>query len=161
MRRGLADYQSTGAGLWVPDFLALLADAHRHAGRPAAGLECLAEAMGRMERTGGRWFEAELHRLEGELKLASGDSEGAASCFRRAMAFGRERGARMWELRAAVSLARLRQAEGRRAEAHHLLAPVYGRFAEGFDRPDLVEAKRLIDELTGGPGARLGPENRA
>ena len=69
MRRGLADYTATGAALWVPDFLPLLAQAHGRAGQPAAGLNLLAEALDRVERTDGRWLEAELHRIRGELLL--------------------------------------------------------------------------------------------
>ena len=143
MRRGLADYTATGAELWVPDFLALLAEAHGRAGRPAAGLDLLAEALDRVERTGGRWLEAELHRLRGELLLAlpEPDPAEAEACFRRALAVAREQGARMWELRAATSLARLWRDQGRHAEARDLLAPVYGWFTEGFDTPDLQEAR--------------------
>ena len=149
MRRGLADYTATGAELWVPDFLALLAQAHGRAGRPAAGLELLAEALDRVERNGGRWLEAELHRLRGELLLALPEPDPAAAeaCFRRAVAVAREQGARMWELRAATSLARLWRDQGEAAEARDLLAPVYGWFTEGFDTPDLVTARRLLEEL--------------
>jgi predicted ATPase len=125
MRRGLADYVATGAELWVPDLLPLLAQAYGRADRPAAGLEVLAEALDRVERTGGRWLEAELHRLRGELLLAlpAPHQVEAETCFGRALAVAREQGARMWELRAATSLARLWSSQDRRVEARDLLAP--------------------------------------
>jgi predicted ATPase len=149
MGRGLADYTATGAELWVPDLLALLAQAHGRAGRPAAGLDLLAEGLGRVGRTGGRWPEAELHRLRGELLLAlpSPDLAEAEASFSRAIAVSREQGARMWELRAATSLARLRRDQGERQKAHGLLAPAYAWFTEGFDTQDLRDAKGLLDEL--------------
>jgi predicted ATPase len=149
MRRGLADYTATGAELWVPDLLALLAQAHARAGRPAAGLDLLAEGLDRVDRTGGRWLEAELHRLRGELLLAlpGPDLAEAEACFSRAIAVAREQGARMWELRAATSLARLWQNKGKCGEARDLLAPVHGWFTEGFDTLDLLEAKALLEAL--------------
>jgi predicted ATPase len=149
MGRGLANYTATGAELWVPDLLALLAQAHGRAGRPAAGLHFLAEGLDRVDRTGGRWLEAELHRLRGELllALASPDLAEAETGFSRAIGVAREQGAKMWELRAATSLARLWRDQGRHAEAHDLLAPIYGWFTEGFDMPDLRDAKALLDEL--------------
>ena len=149
MRRGLADYTATGAELWAPDFLALLAQGHGLAGRPAAGLDCLADALDRVEKTGGRWLEAELHRLRGELLLAlpEPDRPGAEACLRRASAVARAQGARMWELRAATSLARLWRDRGRRAEAHDLLAAAHGWFTEAFDMPDLRDAEALLATL--------------
>jgi predicted ATPase len=147
MQRGLADYTATGAELWVPDLLALLAQGHARAGRPVAGLDLLADALDRVVRTGGRWLEAELHRLRGELLLALPErDQGAAElCFRRAVAVAREQGARTWELRAATSLARLRCGQDRRAEGRDLLAPAYGWFTEGLHTPDLQEARSLLD----------------
>jgi class 3 adenylate cyclase/predicted ATPase len=149
MRRGLADYTATGAQLWVPDILPLLAQAHARAGRPATGLELLDEASDRAGASGGRWLEAELHRLRGEFSSALPDRDPAAAeaCFRRALTVGRGQGARMWELRAATSLARLWQRQGRDAEARDVLAPVLGWFGEGLDTPDLREAGRLLDGL--------------
>ena len=99
--------------------------------------------------SGGRWLEAELHRLRGELLLAVPEVDQATAevCFRRAVAVAREQGARTWELRAATSLARLRCSQDRQAEGHDLLAPAYGWFTEGFHTPDLREAKVLIDML--------------
>ena len=146
--RGLADYIATGAGLWVPDFLALNAEAHGLARRPDAGLRLVADALGKI-RGGRRWIELELHRLRGELLLALPDAGAAEAeaCFRHAIAMASQNSARMLELRAATSLARLWAQQRRRAEAHDLLAPVYGWFTEGFDTADLKEAAALLDEL--------------
>ena len=151
MRRGLVEYMATGAELWVPDFLALLAQAQGRAGRPATGLELLAEALDRVAATGSHWIEAELHRLRGELLLpGSRDPSAAAACFRRAIAIAREQEAKTWELRAATALARLWWNQGRRAEAHDLLAPTFGGFAEGFGTEDLKGAKALLNQLEAG-----------
>jgi class 3 adenylate cyclase/predicted ATPase len=149
MRQGLADYRVTGAELWVPDFLSLLAQAYGRAGRPTAGLELLAEALDRAEANGGGWLEAELHRLRGELLLARSDRDpvAAGAAFQRALMVARDQSARLWELRAATSLARLWLAQGRCVEARDLLAPVYGWFTEGFHMPDLQEARALLDAL--------------
>ena len=110
---------------------------------------CCAEALGRSDETGERWFEAELHRLRGEAAagVAADAPTEAEACFRQALAVAREQGAKLWELRAATSLARLWAEQGERAEAHDLLAPVYGWFTEGFDTADLKEAKALLEEL--------------
>jgi predicted ATPase len=100
-----------------------------------------------MERTGERWFEAELNRHKGELLLRQGHAEAAEDLYRKALGIACEQEAKAWELRAATSLARLCGEQGRRAEAHDLLASVYAWFTEGFNIPDLVEAKALLDEL--------------
>jgi predicted ATPase len=150
MCRGVAAYKATGAELWMPDFLSLLAQAHARAGRPGVGLELLAEALVRVEGNGARWLEAELHRLRGELLLAlAGPDRGpeAEACFGRALTIAREQAAKMWELRAATSLVRLWAGRGRRQEARNLLAPICGWFAEGCDAPDLQDAKELLDVL--------------
>ena len=99
------------------------------------------------DTTGARWFAAELHRHKGQLLLRQGHSEAAEELYRKALNIAWEQEAKLWELRAAASLARLRRDQGRRAEARGLLAPVYGWFTEGFDTPDLKEAKALLDEL--------------
>ncbi len=99
------------------------------------------------ERTGERWFAAELNRHKGQLLLRQGHTEAAEELYRKALSIAEEQEAKLWELRAAASLARLRRDQGRRAEARDLLAPVYGWFTEGFDTPDLKEAKALLDEL--------------
>jgi predicted ATPase len=109
----------------------------------------LGEAVDRVKRTGERWFEAELHQRRGELllSLAKGELSEAEACFHRSIAVARNQGARLWELRAATSLARLWSDQGKRAQAHDLLAPVYDWFTEGFDTADLKDAKALLDEL--------------
>ena len=99
------------------------------------------------ERTGERWFTAELHRHKAWLLLRQGQVDAAEGLYRKALEIAREQEAKLWELRAAVSLARLRRDEGRRAEARDLLAPVYGWFTEGFGTPDLKEAKALLESL--------------
>jgi predicted ATPase len=145
----LADYHATGAELFSPYFLVLLADAHRRADQAAIGLSLLGDALEGVERTGVRWVEAELNRLWGELRLAlpERDQPEAEACFLRAMAIAREQQAKLSELRAATSVGRLWAEQGRRAEALDLLAPVYGWFTEGFDTADLKDAKALLDEL--------------
>jgi predicted ATPase len=105
------------------------------------------EAFQIVERTGERWLEAELHRQKGQLLMRQGHAEAAEQLYQKALRIAREQRAKLWELRAAVSLARLRRDQGRCAEARELLAPVYGWFTEGFDTPDLKEAKALLDEL--------------
>ena len=101
------------------------------------------------DRTGERWFEAELHRLRGEYLIAhrAGEQAEAEACFEHALAVARRQSAKMWELRAAMSFARLRRGQGRPVEARDLLAPVYERFTEGLDTPDLKKAKALLDKL--------------
>jgi predicted ATPase len=130
-------------------WLAIIAEAYSAAGRPEEGLLQLEEPLGRIERTREGWITAELYRLKGELLLAlpEPDQTGAEASIRRALAVARAQRARMWELRAAMSLGRLWIGQGRRREALDLLAPVYGWFTEGFDTPDLREAKALLDEL--------------
>jgi predicted ATPase len=145
---GLVAYRATGAALFVPYFLALVGTTHGAAGRAAVGRHLLAEALDRVQRTGERWFEAELHRLQGELLRPTGaDRAMAECCFQRAMALARAQNAKLWELRAATSLARLWAEQSRRTEARDLLAPIYGWFTEGFDTPDLIETKALLDAL--------------
>ena len=100
-----------------------------------------------IERTGERWLEAELIRHKGELLLRQGYSAAAEELYRDALIIAKEQEAKLWELRAAVGLARLRSDQDRRAEARDLLTPVYGWFTEGFDTPDLKEAKALLDAL--------------
>jgi predicted ATPase len=149
MRRGLTAKQATGAQLKVPYYLGLIGAAYIQAGNAMKALELLTEALIRVDRTGEHWFEAELHRLKGEaLQTVSAEraAEGEA-CFQQALAVARDQGARLWELRAATSLARLWRDQGRSTEAQDLLAPIYGWFIEGFDTADLKDAKALLDEL--------------
>ena len=107
------------------------------------------EAMTTVEATGERWFEAEIHRTAGEIALLSPerDTAKAQTYFERALEIARTQQARSWELRAATSLARFWRDQGKRAEAHALLAPVYGWFTEGLDTLDLKEARALLAEL--------------
>ena len=112
-------------------------------------LKLLDEALARTERLEERWFEADLHRLRGEALLACSPERlsEAEACYHQALAVARSQSARLWELRAATSLARLWRDQGATREAHELLAPVYGWFTEGFDTADLKDAKGLLDEL--------------
>jgi predicted ATPase len=149
LRSGSAAYRATGAQVWVPYYIALLARAYEIGGRLEDGLMLLGEALQMVEKTGERWFAAELNRHKAQLLLRQGHAEAAEGLHRKALGIAVEQQAKLWELRAAASLARLRRDQGRRAEAHDLLAPVYGWFTEGFDTPDLKEAKALLDELGG------------
>jgi predicted ATPase len=110
-------------------------------------LTLLDGALQIVEKTGERWLAAELNRHQGQLLLRQGNSEAAEELYRKALGIAEEQGAKLWELRAAASLARLRRDQGRHAEARKLLAPVYAWFTEGFDTQDLNEAKALLDEL--------------
>jgi class 3 adenylate cyclase/predicted ATPase len=151
LRNGTAAYRATGAELWMPYYTAFLARAWETAGQIEEALTLLDDAFQIVERTGERWFVAELHRHKGHLLKRRGYSEAAEEQYRNALSIAREQEAKLWELRAAVSLARLRRDQGRRAEARGLLAPVYGWFTEGFDTPDLREARGLLVELGGLP----------
>jgi class 3 adenylate cyclase/predicted ATPase len=148
-RQGIAAWRATGAELAQPHWLSLLAETYGHVGQVEAGLEVLDEALERVDAHGERYSEAELYRLKGELLLqqALPDMPQAETCFQRAIDVARGQQAKSWELRAAMSLARLWQQQGKRAEAHQLLADIYGWFIEGFDTADLQEAKVLLAEL--------------
>jgi predicted ATPase len=126
---------------------ALLAGACEIAGQVEEAVTLLDDALQLVERTGERWLEPELHRHKGQLLLRQGHAEAAEELYRKALSIAAEQGAKLWELRAAMSLARLRRDQGRHTEAHNLLAPVYGWFTEGFDTEDLKEAKALLERL--------------
>jgi len=147
LRSGSAAYRATGAEAWTPYFLALLARAREIAGQIEEGLTLLDEALQIVEITGERWFAAELYRHKGQLLQRQGKSEAAEELYRKALSIAAEQEAKLWELRAVVSLARLRRAQGRWAAARDLLDPVFGWFTEGFDTADLKEAKALLVEL--------------
>ena len=134
----------------MPFFVALQAAACEMAGQIEEGLTLLEEAFQIVERTGERWLEAELQRQKGQLLLQQGHPAAAEELYRKALSIAVEQEAKLWELRAAVSLARLRRDQGRPAEARDLLAPVYGWFTEGFDTQDLKEAEALLCELGSG-----------
>ncbi|WP_428669955.1 AAA family ATPase [Reyranella sp.] len=148
LRAGTAAFRVTGAALFAPFLVILLASACETAGHVEESLALLDEASQIVERTGERWLEAELHRQRGELLLRQGDAAGAEELYRKALGIAADQGAKFWELRAATSVARLRREQGRHAEARDVLAPIYGWFTEGFDTADLKQAKALLDELT-------------
>ena len=147
LRSGCTAYRATGAELWMPHYTAVLATACGMAGKVEEGLTLSDDALEIVARTGERWVEAELYRQKGRLLLRQGRTQSAEEQYCNALGIAREQEAKMWELRAAASLARLRRDQGRRAEARDLLAPVYGRFTEGFGTPDLKGAEALLHEL--------------
>ena len=165
IRQALAAYRSTGATRDRPYNLALLAEASAQGGQTPEGLEALTEALTLLATSGVRWWEAELHRLRGELVLQSGvqspessvvthhaarrmpHAAEAEACFQQALDIARRQQAKSLELRAAMSLSRLWQQQGKSVAARELLAPVYGWFTEGFDTADLQEARALFDQL--------------
>jgi predicted ATPase len=147
IRQGLAAYRATGAEVEWPYWFALLAEAYGKAGQAEEGLSVLAEALVEVHKNEWRFCEAELHRLRGELLLLSADNEAAEACFHQALDIACRQQAKSLELRAAMSLVRLWQRQGKRTEARELLAPIYGWFTEGFDTIDLQEAKALLDTL--------------
>jgi predicted ATPase len=150
LRSGSAAHRATGAETGTPYHIALLAAACEIAGQVEEALTLLDDALQVVEKTGERWFAAELNRHKGQLLLRQGHSEAAEELYRKALSIAQEQEAKLWELRAAASLARLRRDQGRHAEAHDLLASVYGWFTEGFDTPDLKDAKALLDTLDDG-----------
>jgi class 3 adenylate cyclase/predicted ATPase len=149
VRQGLAAWRATGAALLVPYFSALLADVCDHPGHTEDGLQALAEAHTLIEQHEERWWEAEIYRLRGVLLLRQpGTSQAEAETWlRRALDVARRQETKSLELRAAMSLCRLWQQQGKRADAYALLAPVYSWFTDGFDTADLQEAKVLLEAL--------------
>lgn len=176
IRRGLATYSAAETSLMLPYFLGFLAEAALRGQQITEGLAAVNEALERTQRTGERFYEAELYRLKGELTLQSQTSPGQVSgkskarqgksktpnaqspasnaqseaeeCFLKAIEIARKQSARLLELRATISLSRLwRQQDKKKKEAHKMLADIYGWFTEGFDTKDLQEAKALIEEL--------------
>ncbi|HEX2137496.1 MAG TPA: adenylate/guanylate cyclase domain-containing protein [Microvirga sp.] len=147
LRRGLTAWQATGTEGIMPYYLGLAADACGKAGRVDEALTFLTDALARVEQTAARWFEAELHRLRAEALLSRGEPRQAEAAFRQALAVARGQGAKLWELRAATGLARFWRDQGRRKEAIDLVAPIYSWFTEGFDTPDLQDAKALLEEI--------------
>ena len=146
---GIAAHRSTGATLYVPLHLSYLARAYAALGQLDDAWRCIGEAMTAVETTKESWCEADIHRIAGEIALKSPklDAAKAEAYFERALAVARQQQAKSWELRAAMSMARLWRDQGKRDEARDLLAPVYGWFTEGFDTLDLKEAKALLEEL--------------
>jgi predicted ATPase len=142
-------FRSTGGNFLAPLDLAVLASTHAALGNFEDARSCIAEAMKTMETKKEKWFEVEINRIAGEveLKCPERDAAKAEAYFERALAVARQQQAKSWELRAAMSLARLWRDQGKAREARELLAPVYGWFTEGFDTRDLKEAKALLEEL--------------
>jgi class 3 adenylate cyclase/tetratricopeptide (TPR) repeat protein len=147
LTQGLAAIRDTGTVAGTPRVLMRLAAAYTRLGRPAEGLNCLAEAAQIIETTDERVGEPTLHRLRGDLLNAIGDQVAAEQGYHQALAVARRQSAKLFELRAAISLARLWRDQGKRQKAHDLLAPIYGWFTEGFDTPVLKEAKALLETL--------------
>jgi predicted ATPase/DNA-binding SARP family transcriptional activator len=148
MQEGLTAAQATGARIGIPHMLSLLAEAHGKAGETAEGLTLLAEALTAAHDSGERHYEAEIHRLRGELLRQSGaDAAQAEACFLKAIEIARQQQAKSWELRATTSLAQLWRAQGKTKEAKTLLSDIYNWFSEGGETLDLTAAKTLLDEL--------------
>ena len=148
---GPAAWKAAGSETYRTYFLALLAEALGNEGQIEEGLAVLDEALTQMHRTAEAFHGAELHRLQGEFLLrretAQGTCREAEACFRQALTIAQRQQAKSLELRAAMSLTRLYQKQGRQAEARPLLAECFDWFTEGFDTPDLQEAKVLLDQL--------------
>jgi predicted ATPase len=156
MCQGMAAYRATGSQLGLPHYLLLLAEAYTKVGRIKEADTVSAEALAVVHKTGGRYCEAGLYGLKGELLLGQAREGGSGSApvqeeaeawLRRACEMASQQGAKLVELRAAMSLSRLWQWQGKHAEARELLAPIYSWFTEGFDTPDLQEAKALLEAL--------------
>jgi predicted ATPase len=131
----------------APSFLAWTAEAYGKAGRAEEGLALAEEALDLVEKTGERAWEAEAYWVKGDLLQSSGKVEKAETSFRQAIEVARRQEAKSWELRATLSLSRLLQKQGQSEEARQLLSEIYGWFTEGFDTPDLQDAKALLEEL--------------
>jgi predicted ATPase len=149
MRQGIAAHRATGAELVQPYFLALSAEGYGKVGQIEEGLTVLAEALDLVNKNGERFYEAELHRLKGELLLALSpeNHKDVEACFRQAIDIARRQGAKSLELRALTSLSRLWEKRGKKEEARNMLTEIYGWFTEGFDTADLNEAKALLEEV--------------
>ena len=148
---GIAAHRSTGSTIFLPLYLSYLGIAYAQLHRFDDALRCIGKSVTAVETTKERWSEAEVNRIAGEIALKSPepdtDTTKAEAYFERALAIARQQQAKSWELRAAMSMARLWRDQGKRDEARELLAPVYGWFTEGFYTLDLKEAKALLEEL--------------
>jgi TOMM system kinase/cyclase fusion protein len=154
IREGLTASRAIGTEAFLASYLGDLAEAYRTAGQPEEGLAVVAEALAVVDKTGERWWEAELYRLKGELtlqskvpRLRSKVEQEAEECFQKATEIAQQQSAKSLELRTAMSLSRLWQQQGKKDEARQLLAEIYGWFSEGFDTKDLQEAKALLEGL--------------
>ena len=150
VRQGIVEWQKTGFELEWPHFLALLAEAHETVDQPREGLKRLAEARAAADKTGEGFWDAEIHRLHGELSLqvAAAETGRAEESFLKAIEIARRQQAKSFELRAVTSRSRLWQRQGKKDEARQMLATIYAWFTEGHDTPDLREAKALLEELS-------------
>jgi predicted ATPase len=146
---GVTAWRATGANQHLPLYLAQLAKAYAEVGQFDDAWRCIGDAMAAIETTKETWFEAEVSRTAGEiaLMLPKRDTAKAEAYFERALSVARQQQAKPWELRAAMSMARLWRSQGKLQQARELLVPVYGWFTEGFDTRDLKEAKALLEEL--------------
>jgi class 3 adenylate cyclase/predicted ATPase len=146
---GIDAAKSTSARVWMPSYWSYLASAHAQLGRFDEARHCSNEAITAMKSTGERWCESDIHRIAGEIALLAQPAHlaEAEAHFDRALAVARTQQARSWELRATISLARLRRDQGREIEARSLLSRVYGWFTEGLGTLDLTQAKALLDRL--------------
>jgi len=148
LAQGLADLRAIGDVVSMPMLFTWLAQAYAMLGQPAEAQNCLAEAARIVETTDQRGGEPELlHRVPGDLLNAAGDRAAAEQHYRHAIAVAERQSARLYQLRASTSLARLWRNQGKHADARDLLAPIYHWFTEGFDAPDLKDAKALLDDL--------------
>jgi predicted ATPase len=148
MSAGMAVERSGGKWCDAPRVLGALAEAQAKAGRLEEGLATLTEALSLVEVTDERYWEAELHRLRAEVLLMQGTEQEAEASLHKAVDVARHQMAKSWELRATTSLARLWRLQGRIGDAGQMLAAIYGWFTEGFDTPDLKEARTLLEELS-------------
>jgi predicted ATPase len=146
---GIEAFRSTGGTLWAPSWVSYLAGAYADVGQFDDAWRCIAEATKTVQTTKEKWCEAEVHRTAGEIALKSQhpDLAKAEAYFERALAVAREQRAKSWELRAAMSVARLWRDQRKSQQARDLLGPIYGWFTEGFNTLDLKEAKALLAEL--------------
>jgi predicted ATPase len=151
MRCSATERAALGVSWYQVRYLCLLAEAQLHLGQAEAGLRTVIEANELVARNEDRMWEAELARIEGELLRHRGEADAAEACFERALAAARRQNAKSLELRAAAGLAQAWGDRGRRSEARGLLGSVYEWFTEGFDTPDLVEARALVGDLASGP----------
>jgi len=149
LSEALAEFDRMGVLLYRSESIGMLSDIHAWTGASELAFDLLDQALAMSAKTGEVWIDSDLHRRQGELRMA--DPARAEANFQRAIGIARTQSARLFELRASVSLARLWRDQGKRDEAHALLAPIHGWFTEGFDRPDLMDAKALLDELAAAP----------
>jgi class 3 adenylate cyclase/predicted ATPase len=147
---GITALRSTGGTLWMPLWLSYLTKAYTQLGQFDDAWRCIGEAMAASETSKESWCDADIHRLAGDIVLLSGDTDTARAegYFERALGIARQQQAKSFELRATMSMARFWRGQSKQHEARCLIAPVYGWFTEGFDTPDLREAKALLDELS-------------